>query len=360
MRTRRSPRSSGAVLPLGRGAILAALLVAAQSGCTREFYREWANQDVSEAIFEKSRDPRWRLDMFSIEPPALSRFADPYDPETPPAPPDDVAAEALSPVPQWPSNRLIMPAEGTGYRDLLDYWQRAELAAKGISPDKAPSDPAVTGLPPNMGLGGFPTSPSSDPASRPGIPFEAFPGMANPFVPGTVIGPAGTGAGQPGAYVSPGTAGTGTPPRPLGTGGLPGGAGSRPPRLSPGSANTISPSLSPGSANTAPPRISPGSPGTGGMQNPGGPGASAVGSTARSAQAGGARRADRPAPGRAVARRDRDGEASDRDPPASDRELRDEPTRFDAHILIERETQGHETADPASEILLGLDRSSNG
>ena len=24
----------------------------------REFYREWANQDVSEAVFEKSRDPR--------------------------------------------------------------------------------------------------------------------------------------------------------------------------------------------------------------------------------------------------------------------------------------------------------------
>ena len=110
--------------PAGRVAILAALAVGSQGGCTREFYREWANQDVSEAVFEKSRDPRWRLDIFSIEPPALSRFADPYDQDAPPAPPDDVATEALSPVPQWPSNRLIVPAEGTGYLELLEYWQQ--------------------------------------------------------------------------------------------------------------------------------------------------------------------------------------------------------------------------------------------
>ncbi len=56
---------------LGTGAILTALALGLQSGCTREFYREWANQDVSEAVFEKSRDPRWRMDVFSVEPPAL-------------------------------------------------------------------------------------------------------------------------------------------------------------------------------------------------------------------------------------------------------------------------------------------------
>src|SRR5579871_5105468 len=81
---------------------LAALTLGVHPGCCRVFLRYWSNQDVSEAVFEKSRDPRFRLDMFSIEPPALSRFADPYDQEAPPAPPDDVAAEALSPVPQWP------------------------------------------------------------------------------------------------------------------------------------------------------------------------------------------------------------------------------------------------------------------
>ena len=72
MRTRRSPRSGSAVLRLGGYAILAALAVGSQGGCTREFFREWANQDVSEAVFEKSRDPRWRIDMFSIEPPVVA------------------------------------------------------------------------------------------------------------------------------------------------------------------------------------------------------------------------------------------------------------------------------------------------
>jgi hypothetical protein len=190
-------------------AILAALAVGSQGGCTREFYREWANQDVSEAIFEKSRDPRWRLDTFSIEPPALSRFADPYDQDAPPAPPDDVATEALSPVPQWPSNRLIVPAEGTGYWELLEYWRRQELAADaaaGRTPrGGAPRNPAVVGLPENLGAGGFPTGLSSDPASRPGPPFEVFPGMANPFVSGGIIEPdqAIDSAQPPGAEAEP-------------------------------------------------------------------------------------------------------------------------------------------------------------
>ena len=108
---------------LSRSAVLMLLALGSQLGCTREFYREWANQDASEAVFEKSRDPRWRLDAFSIEPPALSRFADPYDQDFPPAPPDDPAAEALSPVPQWPDNRLIVPVEANGYITMLERWQ---------------------------------------------------------------------------------------------------------------------------------------------------------------------------------------------------------------------------------------------
>src|SRR3954452_5364757 len=107
-----------------RVALMALVTLASQAGCGREFYREWANQDVSEAVFEKSRDPRWRLDMFSVEPPAMARYADPYDPNRPPAPPDDYAVQALSPVPQWPDNRLITPVEGTGYIDIMEGWKR--------------------------------------------------------------------------------------------------------------------------------------------------------------------------------------------------------------------------------------------
>jgi len=132
-----------------------ALAVGAQAGCGREFFREWANQDVSEAVFEKSRDPRWRLDMFSVEPPALSRFADPYDPDRPPAPPDDYASQSLSPVPQWPDNRLLVPAEGTGYLDMLEAWQRDRPASRagagGPTGPDAPTPRVVPSTPPAPG-----------------------------------------------------------------------------------------------------------------------------------------------------------------------------------------------------------------
>src|ERR1700675_4790671 len=113
-------------------AIVAIVLLAlgSQTGCGREFYREWANQDVTEAVFEKSRDPRYRIDLFSIDPPARARNADPFDPDRPPAPPDDFAAQALSPVPQWPDHRLIMPLEGAGYLKLMDEGPRHESPPK--------------------------------------------------------------------------------------------------------------------------------------------------------------------------------------------------------------------------------------
>src|SRR5262245_51474174 len=128
MKKSRNRRSREVATRFGRWAILAAVFTGAPFGCTREFFREWANQDVSEAVFEKSRDPRWRIDLFSVEPPMLSRYADPYDQDVPPAPPDDPATEALSPVPQWADNRLMLPVEGTGYMDLLEYWRRDAAA----------------------------------------------------------------------------------------------------------------------------------------------------------------------------------------------------------------------------------------
>src|SRR4051794_16292477 len=101
--TLRARRAVGLALALALGPNL---------GCGREFFRQWADQDVSEAVFEKTRDPRWRMDLFTIEPPALSRYADPHSPNFPPAPPDDHATEALSPTPQWPIYRLLTPNEG--------------------------------------------------------------------------------------------------------------------------------------------------------------------------------------------------------------------------------------------------------
>lgn len=195
-------RSRDGRLPRPRSGqnLAAALLLLAmglQTGCGREFYREWANQDVSEAVFEKSRDPRWRLDLFSIEPPALSRFAEPYDPDRPPAPPDDRATEALSPVSQWPDNRLLIPAEGTGYLDMLEAWQR-------MRPPAAENAPGTNIPMPRSNLVPFRTGepmPPLPPASGGGSPFSGAP--ATPPAPNPPAGPSATNSGTPGAAMSP-------------------------------------------------------------------------------------------------------------------------------------------------------------
>jgi hypothetical protein len=213
-----------------RGVLLTLLAVGSQSGCTREFYRDWANQDASEAVFEKSRDPRWRLDAFSIEPPAMSRFADPYDPEFPPAPPDDPTSEALSPVPQWPDHRLIVPAEGTGYIDMMEGWMHEREAAiargevnyldytepgnggrNGTPQPFSPPKPPLTPSPFAPGIG----SPSSPPAGAggPSSPAAAPAPAGSPPAGGAA--PAAPAGGGPTARTSPRNPGrnSGTDPK---------------------------------------------------------------------------------------------------------------------------------------------------
>jgi hypothetical protein len=177
----------------GQVVALVLLALGSQTGCSREFYREWANQDVSEAVFEKSRDPRYRLDLFSIEPPALARFADPYDRDRPPAPPDDFASQALSPVPQWPDHRLISPIEGTGYLKLLDQGTRYESPLKKPTP-AAPVRPKLD-LPPPPSIEGSPfgTPPSATPpAGAPVTPATPAPAPA-PGTPGPAASSANSG-----------------------------------------------------------------------------------------------------------------------------------------------------------------------
>ena len=192
-------RSGFLTRQLRRGAILTMLAVGSQSGCTREFYRDWANQDASEAVFEKSRDPRWRIDLFSIEPPALSRFADPYDPEFPPAPPDDPTSEALSPVPQWPDHRLIVPVEATTYLDMMEDWMRERDAARA----EGKINSTIYAEPGNGGRGGTPQPYS--PPKPPGTPSPFSPGA------GTYSSPPSD-ANGPGSGAAPAPMPAGSPP----------------------------------------------------------------------------------------------------------------------------------------------------
>jgi outer membrane protein TolC len=83
-----APRESGRRLLL-RPVWLSLLLVPA---CGRSYYREAADQEVTELVKEKSDDPRWSLPYFSIDLDPRSRYYDPTDPDRPPMPPDDPAS----------------------------------------------------------------------------------------------------------------------------------------------------------------------------------------------------------------------------------------------------------------------------
>ena len=187
----------------GRTRMTALLLLAAasQAGCGREFYREWANQDASEAVFEKSRDPRWRIDLFSVDPPALSRFSDPYDPDRPPAPPDDYATQSLSPVPQLADNRLLVPLEGTGYLDMLEAWKRDHpVNPSGMNTTTGtvaspPAAPVATPRPPDPATPS-PFKPETQPATGANSGTDggvmtpnSLPGSATPTPPGSNLPP---------------------------------------------------------------------------------------------------------------------------------------------------------------------------
>ena len=181
---RRSARGPLAALAIG-------LSLAPGFGCGREYFRHWADQDVAEAVFEKSRDPRWALDAFTTEPPALSRYADPYDIDRPPAPPDDVATEALTTTAQYPFHRLLVPNEGTGYLDLMKKGPRY-IAPPPVKPVKAPVPPVIpeseapapfnpgpnsgtnpAGSTPNNGTPAPPGGPDRPPGSPEAIPPQA-------------------------------------------------------------------------------------------------------------------------------------------------------------------------------------------
>ena len=76
-------------------ALLGVLLAVTFSGCAREHFRLQADHEVACLVDEKSGDARWGLDGFGIDVDARSRYADVYDPDHPPMPPDDPASHQL-------------------------------------------------------------------------------------------------------------------------------------------------------------------------------------------------------------------------------------------------------------------------
>jgi hypothetical protein len=125
------PSRNGSRGLAARTAALAGLVLAqlcGGSGCTRHFFRERADAQVDRVLAEKDRYPEWKIENEHVYPDPRARFADSTNPDRPPMPPDDPAAQSLSPNPQKPGKAGIARVEGTGYLELLAQWDAENRA----------------------------------------------------------------------------------------------------------------------------------------------------------------------------------------------------------------------------------------
>jgi hypothetical protein len=118
------------------------------TGCTRNFFRKQADEEVSEVLAQKDQYANSRIEQFHIYPDPRARFADTTDPDHPPMPPDDPATWEQSPHPQKPGKCGTALVGGTGYIDLLEAWDKEnrsqpapatgpEAQERGIEGDKS-------------------------------------------------------------------------------------------------------------------------------------------------------------------------------------------------------------------------------
>src|SRR2546426_4293083 len=112
----------GKVLLPGFCMILALWCGIGSSGCTRQFFRKRADDEVGRVLAEKDQDPAWKIEQWHVYPDPRARFGDPTDPDRPPKPPDDPASYDLAPNPQRPGKAGVARIEGSGYLDLLAVW----------------------------------------------------------------------------------------------------------------------------------------------------------------------------------------------------------------------------------------------
>ncbi len=91
---------------------LAAGLFVQAGGCTRNYFRQDADKEVSEVLAEKDKYPNWQIDNWHIYADPRARFADNTDPDHPPKPPDDPASYDMAPNPQRAGKPGIEPHRG--------------------------------------------------------------------------------------------------------------------------------------------------------------------------------------------------------------------------------------------------------
>lgn len=107
------------------------LALLASGGCTRQHYRVQADREVHDLVAEKSNDPRWAVDDFSIDVDPRSRYYDSCDPDRPPMPPDDPASHQYMHCvackkgwPHWHDNGDRIELENPQWRTELAQYAR--------------------------------------------------------------------------------------------------------------------------------------------------------------------------------------------------------------------------------------------
>ncbi|MDR3623296.1 MAG: TolC family protein [Paludisphaera borealis] len=99
------------------------LVVLAGGGCTRSYYRDYADQDVYRILSKRVLDWRWRVPERKVEADPKSRMADPSNPNRPPIPGDDPASRLFQVSSAFPFEYHGWKKRGTAPIEYLD-WQK--------------------------------------------------------------------------------------------------------------------------------------------------------------------------------------------------------------------------------------------
>ncbi len=165
------------------GLVLAILCMA---GCTRKFFREFTDRQVEEILNEKNQFPQWAIEGFHVYPDPRARFADPDDPDHPHRPPDDPAADLLSPNPQPGKKVGVGFYEGQVYLKYLAEWDALNRTEQPQSDDVEQEETSSAEVGPSV------PTPAPLPDLEPDLPEpRAVPGAAQGVPPGSGASKAG-------------------------------------------------------------------------------------------------------------------------------------------------------------------------
>lgn len=106
------------------------------SGCTRRFFRERADKEVTTLLASKDHHEDWKIEFWRPYPDPQARFASPGNQDVPPMPEDDPAARFDSPNPQQSKRAGYGALEGTGYLEILEQFDRENREEEKRDPDK--------------------------------------------------------------------------------------------------------------------------------------------------------------------------------------------------------------------------------